>query len=235
MWCASRVLATLGVAGIVTLSRREVAAAQLAGSRSGAVSFAPTDQVALGDSSHKSLGLAIGSAIYSLGGGTGIGKGALRAYLGTLPIGYGARWLAALGYAQTLATRTLIGPVRASLGAQATAGFRYEGVDAGAFGLTTPLGATLGAPSSASLGFYLAPYVETNLMRRWVASYCPQGCRHYLAGASLSGAAGTGFGVRLSASRISLSAMAPDMLDKGSRLRRPGDDLSIGLTIRLGR
>jgi len=235
MWRASRILALLGVAALGSVSLAKLATGQLAGTPSGAVSFAPTDPVALGDSSLSSVRLGVGDGIFSLGGGAGLGKAAVRAYLGAAPQPGEARWLVAVGYVRTLASRTLIGPLRASLGAEANAGFRHALGDMSGLGLTVPLGASLGRASGVSLGVYLAPYAETNFMRRWVAGRCSPGCNAYITGPSLSGAVGTGLGVRLSAGPVSVSAMMHDMLASGPSLQTRDGDLSLGVTIRLGR
>jgi hypothetical protein len=225
----------LGVAGLGTLSRGEIGAAQLVGRRSGAVSFAPTDAAALGDSSLSAVGLSVGD-YYTLGGGMGVGKGAIRGYIGAVP---DQEWnaLAAAAYARTLATRTLRGPLRGSIGTEIDAGFRYyaRGLgNTGAVSLTMPVGTTLGNPSRASLGIYLAPYAETNLRRQQVGG-CTQTCDYRLGGVGVSGAFGSGFGVRLSAGRISASALIRDILSTGPRVLRGDGDLTLGLSLRLGR
>jgi len=225
----------LGVAGLGTLFRGEIGAAQLAGRRSGAVSFAPTDAAALGDSSLSAVSLSVGD-YFTVGGGVGVGQGAIRGYIGAVP---DQDWnaLAAAAYARTLATRRLRGPLRGSIGTEIDAGFRYypRGLgNTGAVSFAMPVGASLGNPSRASLGIYLAPYAETNMRRQSVLD-CTQTCDYRLGGVGVSGAFGTGFGVRLSAGRISASAMMRDILATGPRPVRGGGDPTLGLSFRLGR
>ena len=162
-----RFFALVGLASVTTVVTGAPARVQLFGTRSGAVGVATVDAAALGDSLRSSLGLFAGGTLV-VAAGVGAFGGALRGYIGSEPNRLRTPYVVGMGYARTLATRDLVGPLRAAMGAELLGGFRHEPYaprDAGALSLTAPIGLSLGNPSGTSLGLDAAPYVEAALMR----------------------------------------------------------------------
>lgn len=211
--------------------------AQLSGQHAGAGGLSTVDEAALGDARLASVGLFLGSNDYIAGGGIGLAGGALRAYAGGVPQRRGARWTAGVGYARSIATRELTGPIRGIVGGELLGRVGHTPFaphEAAAISLTAPVGVSFGVPSGQSLGLYAAPYAEAGVVRRWVPAPCAQGliCQT-LGDVGSTHALGIGAGMRLSFGRFSAGILFGDVLERGPRLVDVGDT-RLGFTYRLG-
>lgn len=237
MFQLSRVV--IGAVGAValTLTVSAPARAQIHGVHSGAVDFAPVDAAALGDTLQASVGLFGASDRLTAAAGAGVRGGAVRGYVGGLLGDSETSWSVGAGYARTLASRDVAGPLHGTFGAELVGGFLHaEGApqNAGAVRLTLPVGLTLGDPSGWSLGVYAAPYAESALDRQWhTTSGCNFVC-YNLSGVALHSALGVGTGLRLSLGRLAAELIIRDMLAPDLRYERAGEG-ELGFTYRIGR
>lgn len=125
-----------------------------------------------------SVGLFVSSSQYTVGGGIGVAGGALRGYAGGIPGERRSRWALGAGYARSIATRELAGPLRGVIGGELLAAVRhtfYAPHEVAAIGLTVLLGLSVGDPSGPSLGLYATPYAEAGAGRQWASAPCAQG------------------------------------------------------------
>jgi hypothetical protein len=234
MMNVSRLVATVGVAGIFGGCLTRAVSAQLSGVQSGLVNFAPIDGAALGDTRLASVGVFLGESATMIGGGGGVGGGALRAYTGLPTInGSGFRMALGAGYARTFASRELAGPFRGTIGGELRAAFRRNTSTMGAAGLALPIGLTAGNPAGWSFGLYAAPYAESATLPRYVyPTGCSFNCSYVRSGRSVTNAVGVGTGLRLSLGHVSVSAMVHDVL--GRDFQTGLGELTTAFTYRLG-
>lgn len=234
-----RSVAILGAASACILFVTASAHAQLSGRHAGTGVFSTVDEAALGDTLLASVGLFVSSDQFTAGGGIGLAGGALRGYAGGVAGHSGARWSLGAGYARSIATRQLAGPLRGVIGGEVLAAVRhtpYAPHEAAAIGLTAPLGLSVGDPSGLSLGLYATPYAEEGATRQWVRAPCGQGLVCYTLGdVGLTHAVGVGAGMRLSFGRFSAGIMFADMLRTSRQQAFYPGEAAIGLTYRLGR
>jgi hypothetical protein len=232
-----RFLLTAGAACVALSIPSARARAQAFGIHSRAVDFAPVDAEALGDTLRSSIGLFAGDEI---GAAVGVGAwgGSLRVLGGMIEPISGSGMLVGMGYARSLATSDLAGPLHGTLGAELRGGFRHEhyaSQDAGALRLTAPLGVSLGHPSGSSLGLYAAPYVESAVMRPWLVTQpgCTQFCSRTLGDVGLQSAMGFGVGFRAALQRFAVELSYSDVTWHRTQFYGQGQ-ASLGLTYRLG-
>jgi hypothetical protein len=238
MFSCRRSLLTLAAAGAALSILAARAHGQFSGIHSRAVSFAPVDAAALGDTLGSSVGLFTGE---ELGAAVGVGAwgGSLRALGGLVTPFAGSGLFAGLGYAHPLATPRLAGAIHGTVGAELRAGYRHEtngSQDAGALRLSAPFGVSLGQPSGSSLGVYVAPYVESGLMRQLGNTLvgCAQFCDRTLGDAGLQTAVGVGAGFRAAFHRFAVEFAFSDVSWQKKQFYGDGQ-ATLGLTYRLGR
>ena len=233
-----RIVTVLGAICAAALAPVGPVDAQLYGIHSGAANLATVDAAALGDTVRSSLGL-FAAKNYVLAGGVGVLGGSLKGYVGSQPNRVGTPYALGVGYARTIAVHDLLGPLHGAIGTELVAGFRHmlsAPRDAGAVSLTAPVGLSLGDPSSSSLGFYAAPYVESGVMRAWerVPGSCTPWCASRLSDTGLRSAAGAGLDGRAALGRFALEVLVRDVR-LGHRGFYGGDEGALGLTYRLSR
>jgi hypothetical protein len=236
-----RTVAILSATGACIFFLALSAQAQLSGRHVDAAGFSTVDEAALGDTLLSSIGLFGRSSQLTVGGGVGIAGGALRGYLGSNVEAIGSRWSIGAGFARSIATRELAGPLRGVLGGEVLAAAVhsvYPPHEIASVGLTAPLGVSLGDPSGPSLGLYATPYAEAGAGRQWRSTGCaPGGATCYtLSDVGLTHALGVGTELRLSFGRLSASALLSDVVNRRGPSRHSfPDNLAIGVTYRLGR
>jgi hypothetical protein len=201
------------------------ACAQVVGTLSDAVHFAPVDASALGVTRPASVGISAGNDALIADVGFGVGGGALRGYAG----GAAYLWTFGAGYARTLRARDVWNGTRASVGAQLVAGYRHHSYwpnQDGGVGLTIPAAWTIGSPDASSLMLYGGPFVEGGFSTPWLRLDCPPSasCTTVRERASTTAAVGFGAGTRLAIERFSFDFYMPSM-----------HYVTIGLGVRLGR
>ena len=232
-------LAFLGVTSATALVPVAPIRAQLYGIHSGAADLATVDAAALGDTLKSSVGLFVADE-WVIAGGVGALGGSLKGYAGSEPNRLGVPYMLGLGYARTIAAHALLGPLHGAIGTELVAGFQHRNYaprDAGAVNLTAPVGVSLGDPSSTSLGFYVAPYVESGIMRtsEAVPGSCAPYCNYQLSDARLRSAAGVGLGGRVALGRFALEIVFRDVRFHDRQVYWDGGEGALGLTYRLGR
>lgn len=237
MISSSRPLAAAAVFGTAVVLRPAPARAQSFGIHTRAVNTAAVDAAALGDTLRASVGLYDNDNGLGATGGVAAWRGALRAYVGRRVGINETNYNLALGYARSLATRDLAGPLRGTFGAEVVGGYLHESYtpqDQGGLRVTAPLGMSLGDPSSSSLGVYVAPYAESGIMRVFVP--VPNGCSRFcdsrLGDTGLHGAAGVGLGARASMGPLSLELMSRDITHRSDFFGY--SESALGITYRLG-
>src|SRR5689334_21077870 len=120
----TRILTALGAMSATALVPTAPLHAQLYGVHSGAVDLATVDAAALGDTARSSLGLFAANT-WVLAGGVGVLGGSLRGYVGSQPNRLGTPYMLGVGYARTIASHDLVGPLQGAIGTELVAGFRH--------------------------------------------------------------------------------------------------------------
>jgi hypothetical protein len=233
----SNVITGVSAATLLLTTEASVARAQVDGVRTGVVEATPLDASALGVTRPASAGLYAGDNEYVAVAGWGAVGGALHTYFGAAR----SRWSLGAGYARTLVSKPLAGPIAATVGGELQGGFRHvvswAPGDAGAASLAIPLAITAGDPNGPSLSLYALPYAEAGIMRQ--RHFVPEPCVEYTCGnivtdrPGLVHALGVGAGTRLALGRFSLELLLQDVVGRSFRTWGVGDG-AIGFNLRLG-